>query len=114
MKKLKWCFTILFGFFGMLFLQAQTVVKKPKATIMVTQKKDEKIVVHKGITYYVIEGLWHTKIKNKYTFRSAPKGAVLKELPLGGENVKMAGKIYYKCKGVFYKKVGKVYQVARP
>lgn len=113
MKKLKFSFVFAIGLIGMQLTQAQTS-NQEKETIIITEKKDEKIVKHQGITFYVINGIWHTKMKNKYVLRAAPKGAVIDELPKGGENVRMAGKMYYKCKGVFYKKIGKKYQVARP
>jgi len=85
-----------------------------KKTIKVTEKK-EKIVKHEGITYYVIDGMWHTKMKNRYVLKTAPKGAKTDFIPEGGKVVTLAGKKYYKCRGVFYKKIpGGLYEIERP
>lgn len=115
MKKLKitLVFFMAFGAFGI--LQAQTSTKKSaKETIIVTEKT-KRVVKHNSVTYYIFDGLWHTKLKNKYVLRSAPKGAKTDFLPKGGEYVKMAGKKYYKCKGIFYKPLGNGrYEIARP
>ncbi len=85
-----------------------------KNTINSSDKKAQKINF-KGINYYVIDGLWHTKFKNKFILKQAPKGAKLNFIPKGGKLVTMGGKKYYKSNGVFYKKVkGGFYEVARP
>ena len=85
-----------------------------KKTIKVTEKK-EKIVKHDGVTYYVIDGMWHTKMKNRYVLKTAPKGAKTNFIPDGGKIVTLAGKKYYKCRGVFYKKLpGGLYEIERP
>jgi len=86
-----------------------------KGTINVSDKKSLK-VKHDGIQYYVIDGIWYTKFKNKYVLRQAPKGAKTNFIPAGGKMVTMGGVNYYKCKGVFYRKTNKtgIYEIARP
>jgi len=85
-----------------------------KNTINSSDKKAQKVNFN-GINYYVIDGLWHTKFKNKFILKQAPKGARLDFIPKGGKLVTMGGKKYYKKNGVFYKKVkGGFYEVARP
>ncbi len=107
MNKLKNALLILIAFLCLHISQAQE-----KETIKHTEKK-ENIAKHDGITYYVIDGLWHTKMKNKYVLKPAPKGAKITFLPEGGKIVSMAGKKYYKCRGVFYKKGKDHYEVVR-
>ena len=88
--------------------------KDHKKTIKVTEKQ-EKLVVHEGITYYVIDGMWHTKMKNRYVLKPAPEGAQTDFIPDGGKLVTLAGKKYYKCRGVFYKKIKNgLYEIERP
>lgn len=96
-------------------MTAQTKIEsKEKATINSSEKTPEKIVF-KEIEYYIIDGVWYAKINNKFVIRTAPKGAQLKELPKGGENVTLGGTKYYRLNGVFYKKVKNgMYQVSRP
>lgn len=114
MKKLKWYFVLLLSIVSLQLTQAQTSPNE-KETIIATKKKEAKIVKHDGITFYVIDGLWHTKMKNKYVLRAAPKGARLDFIPTGGKLVQMGGKKYYKCKGVFYIKTKDGnYEVSRP
>lgn len=85
-----------------------------KNTINSSDRKAQK-VNFSGIDYYVIDGLWHTKFKNKFVLKQAPKGARLFFIPKGGKLVTMGGKNYYKKNGVFYKKVkDDFYEVARP
>ena len=107
MNKLKNVLFMLIAFLGLAITQAQE-----KETIKHTEKQ-ETITEHDGITYYVIDGLWHTKMKNKYVLKTAPKGAKLKFLPKNGKLVTMAGKKYYKYRGVFYKKGNDYYEVVR-
>lgn len=85
-----------------------------KATINNSDKKAIEIQ-YDGINYYVIDGLWHTKFKNRLILRQPPKGLRIKFLPKNGKNVVMGGKKYYKCKGIFYKKIKKgLYEIAKP
>ena len=85
-----------------------------KNTINSSDKKAKKVNFD-GIDYYVIDGIWYTKFKNKFILKKAPKGAKLTFIPKGGKIVTMGGKKYYKSNGVFYKKVkGGFYEVARP
>lgn len=95
--------------------QASVEVKNDrKKTIKITEKK-EKLVKHEGVTYYVIDGMWHTKMKNRYVLKTAPKGAKTDFIPEGGKLVTLAGKKYYKCRGVFYKKLPSgQYEIERP
>ena len=90
-------------------------INETKSTINSSDKK-AKNVKFDNIDYYVIEGMWYTKLKNKYVLRQAPKGAKIKFLPRGGKLVTMGGVKYYKCKGVFYKKnkTDDLYEVSRP
>ena len=85
-----------------------------KNTINSSEKKAQKVKFD-GIDYYVIDGIWHTKFKNKYILKQAPKGVKLNFIPKGGKMVTMGGKKYYKSNGVFYKKLkGGFYEVVRP
>ncbi|HHC78515.1 MAG TPA: hypothetical protein ENK46_01440 [Flavobacteriia bacterium] len=85
-----------------------------KGTINSSHKKALK-VNYKGVEYYIIDGIWHTKFKNKLILKQPPKGARLTFVPEGGEMVTMGGKKYYKSNGIFYKKIkGGFYEVARP
>lgn len=115
MKKMKIVFVLFIALSAFNTIQAQTSTKKKaKETIIVTDKQQKK-VTHNSVTYYIFDGMWHTKLKNKYVLRTAPKGAITNFLPAEGEHVKIAGKKYYKCKGVFYKTLGNNrYQVAKP
>ena len=90
-------------------------IDNTKSTINSSEKEAKNIKFDK-IDYYVIEGMWYTKLKNKYVLRQAPKGAKIDFLPQGGKPVIMGGVRYYKCKGVFYKKnkTDDLYEVARP
>ncbi len=93
-----------------------TVVKvnSSKETINVSEKTAQKVTFD-GIDYYVIEGIWHIKFKNRYVLRQAPKGARLRFIPKGGKIVTMGGRKYYKSNNVFYKKIkGGFYEVVRP
>lgn len=118
MKKLKLSLLLLLGIgvLNMAYAQEKENPGKvePKSTINATDKTPKKIV-HENIDYYVIDGIWYGKFKNKYVLRQAPEGAILDFLPKNGEAVTLTGKQYYKCKGVFYAKTqdGK-YEVARP
>ena len=85
-----------------------------KNTINCSDKK-AKLISFNGINYYIIDGIWHTKFKNKYILKQAPKGARISFLPKNGKMVTMGGMNYYKSNGVFYKKIkGGFYEVARP
>ena len=124
MKKLKIGLLLILALTAINFANAQETVKHEeikkvsdgkKSTINSSDKK-AKEVKFKDINYYVIDGMWHTKLKNKYVLRQAPKGAKINFLPKGGKSVIMGGVRYYKCKGVFYKKnkTDDLYEVARP
>ena len=124
MKKIKLSLLFLFVFMAFNVANAQDTtenqaknkkISSTKSTINSSDKKAKKIKF-KDIDYYVIEGMWYTKLKNKYVLRQAPKGAKIKFLPQGGKPVTMGGVKYYKCKGVFYKKnrTDDLYEVARP
>jgi len=115
MKKLQLIAVLAFAIlsFNSLNAQSKTDTTK-KATINSSEKQPEKIT-HKNVDYYIIDGVWYAKIKKRFVLRTAPKGAKLKNLPKGGENVVMGGVKYYKYHGVFYKKAkGGGYEVARP
>lgn len=115
LKTLCLAFASLFGLHVSLAQdQASIDTKDHKKTIKVTKKKEQK-VLHKGITYYVIDGMWHTKMKNRYVLKTAPEGAKTDFIPTGGKLVTLAGKEYYKCRGVFYKKLKTgLYEIERP
>lgn len=118
MVRLKTLCIAFIGLFGLQVSQAQdqalATPKDHKKTIKVTEKKERK-VVHKNITYYVIDGMWHTKMKNRYILKTAPEGAKTDFIPEGGKLVTLAGKKYYKCRGVFYKKLKNgIYEIERP
>lgn len=118
MTRLKTLGIAFIGLFGLQVSlaqdQASVVTKDHKKTIKVTEKKEKK-VVHEGITYYVIDGMWHTKMKKRYILKSAPDGAKTDFIPEGGKLVTLAGKKYYKCRGVFYKKLKDgLYEIERP
>ncbi|MDJ0646809.1 MAG: hypothetical protein QNJ57_12575 [Flavobacteriaceae bacterium] len=118
MTYLKTLCVAFIGLFGLHIAQAQDQASANttdhKKTIKVTEKK-EKIVVHKGVTYYVIDGMWHTKMKNRYILKTAPDGAKIDFIPDGGKLVTLAGKKYYKCRGVFYKRLKDgTYEIERP
>jgi hypothetical protein len=93
-------------------IKSQYVVK---STINSSDKKIKKINFD-GINYFIIDGVWYTRFKNKYVLKQAPKGARLSFIPKGGKMVTMGGVNYYKCKGIFYKKSSSpgIYVVARP
>jgi len=119
MNKLKLIALLLIAFASFTSVNAQiaSAEKKDsaeKATINNSEKKVRE-VSHDGIKYYVIDGIWHTKFKNKLVLRQAPKGARVSFLPKNGKIVTMGGKKYYKSNGIFYKKIkGGLYEVARP
>jgi len=96
---------------------AQEVADKTKNSKSKTIRSSEneiKEVVHNGITYYIFNSTWHTKMKNRYVLRNAPKGAKLDFKPEGGTYVTMHGKKYYKCKGIFYKEYkDSIFEVVR-
>ncbi len=84
-------------------------------TIRTSDKKKEIVEIeHKGIIYYVFNSTWHTKMKNRYVLKNAPKGAKISFKPEGGQYVTMHGKKYYRCKGIFYKELkDSIYEVVR-
>ena len=113
MKKLKLFAALLIAFISFTNVNAQKDSIE-KETINKSEKKVSEIT-HDGINYYVINGIWHIKFKNKLVLRRAPKGAKITFLPKDGKMVTMGGKKYYKSNGVFYKKLkGSIYEVARP
>ncbi|MCF6348130.1 MAG: hypothetical protein L3J20_07515 [Flavobacteriaceae bacterium] len=113
MKKLKLIATLLVAFISFTGIYAQ-IDSTEKATINKSEKKVSEIT-YDGINYYVINGIWHIKFKNKLVLRQAPKGARITFLPKDGKMVTMGGKKYYKSNGVFYKKLKEsIYEVARP
>jgi len=88
--------------------------KTTTKTIRTSSDKEIKEIVHKGITYYVFNSTWHTKMKNRYVLRNAPKGAKIDFKPDGGEYVTMHGRKYYRCRGIFYKELkDNIYEVVR-
>ena len=95
-------------------VNAEKIDSVEKATINNSEKVTKEIT-HDGIKYYVVDGMWHTKLKNRLVFRQPPKGLKIDFLPKDGKSVVMGGKKYYKCKGIFYRKIKKnLYEVARP
>ena len=87
---------------------------KEKSTIN-SSDKTPKLVTYEHMDYYVIDGIWYGKFKNKYVLRQAPEGAVLDFLPKDGKEITITGKKYYECKRVFYKNIGNgLYKVVRP
>ena len=97
-------------------VNAQKIASKDTATTKTIRSSEKEIkeIVHKGITYYIFNGTWHTKMKNRYVLRNPPKGAKIGFKPEGGEFVTMHGKKYYKCKGIFYKQQkDSLYEVVR-
>jgi len=124
MRKLKLGLMLIFMFTAFNITNAQDTtenkvsaqkINSAKSTIN-SSEKEAKNIKFDDIDYYVIEGMWYTKLKNKYVLREAPKGAKIDFLPQGGKPVVMGGVRYYKCKGVFYKKnkTDDLYEVARP
>lgn len=119
MKKLRPILFVVFFFSIASMVNAQETkengkVNKSKSTINATDKIPKKVVFN-DLDYYVIDGIWYGKFKNKYVLRQAPEGARIDFLPKNGKIVILVGKKYYKCKGVFYKKTKDgLYQVARP
>lgn len=96
---------------------AQDIANKTKDTTSKTIKSSDVVITevnYKGITYYIFNSTWHTKMKNRYVLRNAPKGAKIDFKPKGGEYVNMHGKKYYKCKGIFYKEYkDSIFEVVR-
>jgi len=87
--------------------------KEKKPTINSSKKESNKIV-HKGVDYYIIDGMWYAKFKKRYVFKTAPKGAKVPFKPGKGVMVTMGGKKYFKCNGIFYKKLKPdLYEVVR-
>ena len=116
MKRLMICLTAIVAFASSNTITAQKVADTNKTSTKTigTAKKEIKELVHKGVTYYIFNGTWHTKMKNRYVLRNAPKGAQIDFKPEGGEYVKMHGKKYYHCKGIFYKEIKDgLYEVVR-
>ncbi len=119
MKNLKLTALLLLAFISFTSVDAQiTVVKEVDSTEKATiNKSEEKVkeITYDGISYYVVNGIWHTKFKNKLVLRQAPKGARISFLPKNGKMVTMGGKKYYKSNGVFYKKIkSSLYEVSSP
>ena len=113
MNKLKLMAALLVAFISFTSVNAQ-VDSTEKATINKSEKEISEIK-HDGINYYVINGIWYIKFKNKLVLRRAPKGAKITFLPKDGKMVTMGGKKYYKSNGIFYKKLkGSMYEVTSP
>lgn len=90
------------------------ITDSSKTTINTTAKQIHHIKFD-GINYYIIDGIWYTKFKNKLTLRRAPKGANIPFLPKNSKIEIMGGIKYYKANGVFYKRINNnLYEVARP
>lgn len=119
MKKLQFTLLLLFAFaFSQQSIAQHTTAQnkevRNKGTINASDKT-ATVITHNDLKYYVIDGIWYGKFKNKYVLRQAPEGARIDYLPQDGEMVTITGINYYKCKGVFYKKIKKdLYEVARP
>jgi len=106
MKKLILSLLIINVFIFSSTINAQKISDKTKSATTKTIHTDNeeiKLVEHNGIKYYIFNSTWHTKMKNRYVLRNAPKGAKIDFKPEGGEFITMGGKKYYKCKGIFYK-----------
>ena len=116
MKRLMISLVILVVFIVSNTVNAQEIAAKDtteRKTIR-TSEKEIKEIVYEGITYFIIDGTWHTKIRSRYVLRNAPKGAKINFKPGGGEYVTMGGKKFYKCKGIFYKEQkDNIYEVVR-
>ena len=116
MKKLILSLIIIAVFTASQSISAQNTdsTKTAKKATINTTEKDIQVVIHQDIKYYIIDGIWHTKMKNRYVLRSAPKGAKIDFKPADGKYVTMHGKKYYKCKGIFYKEhKDSIYEVVR-
>ena len=117
MKKLILSLTVVSVFIFSNAINAQKISNKTKSTTTKTIQTDDetiKLVEYKGVTYYIFNSTWHTKMKNRYVLRNAPKGAKIDFKPEGGEFIIMGGKKYYKCKGIFYKQnKDSIYEVVR-
>lgn len=106
MKKLILSLLVVNVFIFSNTINAQKLSDKTKSATtktIRTDKEEIKLIEHNGVTYYIINSTWHTKMKNRYVLRNAPKGARIDFKPKGGEYIIMGGKKYYKCKGIFYK-----------
>ncbi len=119
MKNMKLIAALLWALISFTNVSAQISVieeidSTEKATINKSEKKVQEIT-YDGMSYYVIDGIWHIKFKNKLILRQAPKGAQISFLPKNGKMVVMGGKKYYKSNDVFYKKIkNNLYEVTRP
>ena len=116
MKRLMISLVVIAVFLISNSVNAQKIASKEKTTTKTIRSSEKEIkqLVHKGITYYIFNGTWHTKMKNRYVLRNAPKGAKISFIPDGGEFVTMHGKKYYKCNGIFYKQQkDSLYEVVR-
>jgi len=90
MKRLMMSLVVIAVFAVSNTVNAQEPVSKDttETKIISTPEKEIKKIVHEGITYFIINGTWHTKI--------------------------MHGKKLYKCKGIFYKlQENNIYEVVR-
>ena len=114
MKRITICLTALVAMAFSSTISAQKVADSNTTKTIVTAEKVIKKTEYKGITYYIFNGTWHTKMKNRYVLRNAPKGAKITFKPEGGEFVTMHGKKYYHCKGIYYREIkDSLYEVVR-
>ncbi len=94
---------VFFLCFGLATVNAQETTEK-KPTIN-SSKKEPGEFKYKGVNYFIIDGIWYAKYKKRYVFVKAPLGALVPFTPGKGAMVTMGGKKYYKCNGIFYKKL---------
>ncbi len=116
MKRFMICLTVILAVVSSNTITAQKIADSNKISTKTidTSSKEIKEIQHKGINYYVFNGTWHTKMKNRFVLRNPPKGAKITFRPEGGEYVTMHGKRYYRCKGIFYKELkDNSYEVVR-
>ncbi len=108
MKKLQ--LTLIFlALFGMMHaVSAQRVVRVyPKHGTVVRTVYKPRVVVHKGTTFHLSDGVWYTSRNGSYIVTAAPRGVFIKRLPRGRKIVRVNGRKLYLYKGVYYQKKGR-------
>ena len=68
MKRLIICLTAIVAFVSSNTISAQKIADSNKTSTKTidTSSKEIKEIEYKGINYYVFNGTWHTKMKNRF------------------------------------------------
>ncbi|MFC0536258.1 DUF6515 family protein [Pelagicoccus mobilis] len=84
-------------------------------TIIGYQLPASAVTIKVGNTrYHTHKGVYYRKTTHGYKVVKAPRGAIIRRLPLGYKRVVLRGKTYFRVRDVYYIKASKGYKVVIP